>query len=138
MVAYLQADVRSDLGLIKFKVIKPVETETIVSDKRMSQSIVNYPVGAIIEGYPAMVMAYDMETKQPISEQPIEGVLIEKDNGVVLVPIDSVTDELDQAESVDESSGIIQLPKDGVLGFTYKQLLFLGLFTLIITKIVKN
>ena len=138
MIAFIQGDVYDEP--VAFEIIKQVDTESIVSHPELTAKKVTYLVGSQIEGYPAKVTLTNVANGEPISE--VEGVLLEKGDGHVVVPFEYLkevgSDVVDDfKEGVSEASDRI-LPEDGILGFSYKQLLFLGALTLIITKLVKN
>ncbi len=144
MVAEIQGETNSKNGLLTFEITKPIELETIVSSSDMAQTRINYMAGSKVEGFPIIANLIDLQTKLPIQTgSKAEGILVEKDSGHVIIPFNYVK-EVTIVETVkDAASELIEegkgfLPDGGVLGFTYKQILFLGLFTIIVTKLVKK
>jgi hypothetical protein len=144
MIALLNGKINQENGLMTFEIIKPIEVETIVSDSSMEERVVNYLEGSTVEGFPS-----DMTLINPLNKLPIqdgsqaEGILVEIGDGHVIIPFNAVKEVSlieDVKGKIDEAieSSKSLLPTDGILGFTYKQILFIGLFTIIVTKIVKN
>lgn len=138
MVAVIQGDVYDEP--VAFEIIKQVDTESIVSHPELTAKQVTYLVGSQIEGYPAKLKLLNVANGQVVSE--VEGVLLEKGDGHVVVPFEYLkevgTDVVDDIKEVVKETSDRMLPEDGFLGFSYKQLLFIGALTLIVTKLVKN
>lgn len=135
MVAIIQTSEMHEKP-IAFEVKKPIAVESIVNHPALQSTEVNYMKGAIIEGHPVRVGLFNPLTQDLIEER--EGVLMEKGDGHVIVPFDSLNEVM--TEVVEDVKEFAEKPQkeDGIFGFSYKQLLFLGAFTLIVSTVVKK
>lgn len=148
MVALLDGQIVSDKGLIGFKVLEPFQDETIVPTGEYASSIVTFPKDSIVYGYPAKLDIKNASSLAIMDRR--EGLLVEQDSGHVVIPFDkleevetSFVDKIKGSETFEDiESGVEKIEKkldsEKFLGFTYKQILFIGLVTIIVSKLVKN
>lgn len=137
MIAVFEGDVYKEP--VTFVVKEAVSTETIVPNASLQDMEVSFMKGATLEGYPANVNLFDPATGNVIGQR--EGLLLDSGDGHVIIPFDSLEEVSDEGlEIVEEikEKGKSFLPEDGLFGFSYKQLLFIGALTLIVSSIVKK
>jgi sporulation protein YlmC with PRC-barrel domain len=141
MIALIDVELNQSQGKMTFEITEPIAVETIVPDSSIASQTLMFKEGATIEGFPSQGFLSDTNG-QPI--QNVEGVLVEHDGGHLIIPFEKVREVGDKIISEVESgldkvdSAITkEVGKDTVLGFTYKQLLFIGLITIVVVKVVK-
>lgn len=142
MIALMKYNLYESDGLMTFKVVEPLAVETIVPNDTIASQSLMYQKGATVEGLPAQIVL--MNPDGSFMEE-VEGVLVEKDGGHLIFPYENVEEVAsgvlsDVEKGIDKVEGALgkDLDKETVLGFSYKQLLFIGLITIVVAKIVKN
>lgn len=142
MIALIDVELNQSQGKMTFEITEPIAVETIVPDSSIASQTLMFKEGATIDGFPAQGVLSDANG-QPI--QNVEGVLVEHDGGHLIIPFEKVREVGDKIASSIES-GIDKLDstlvketgKEGIMGFTYKQILFIGLVTIVVAKIIKS
>jgi len=140
MIAKIEGSINDKNGILSFEILDTVEVELIVAKADYQQPTSTYKSGAIIEGFPAMVKLTDISG----NEHNEEGVLVESGNGHYLIPFnfvkeiesDTIVDKIE--EEVEKVVDTIKSTNEKeILGFSYKQILVIGIMAVVVTKIMK-
>ena len=147
MVARIEGKLFDEEGLLTFKVLEPIEVESMVDDASKDTYFSVFNKGAKIQGYPAQLVIVKDEKGVLTNLGQQEGVLVEGNNGIFLFPFDSVdevsSDLLEQVTSDDTANQVQtslsqlndKLSSGGLLGFTWKQILLITGVAIVATKV---
>lgn len=151
MIALIEGEIIKENGILTFEVTDSVELDLIVTDPRFDGETSMFVSGSTIVGYPARVELIENKGGQLLNLGIVEGVLVETEKGVYIVPFDYVkevesefiqprpnnmVEDLASEENLQSIEN--KLNSKTILGFNYKQLLLIAGITFIVVKIAKN
>jgi hypothetical protein len=151
MVARIQGKLFDEEGLLTFKVTETVEVEAMVDDASKDTAFSTFKKGAVIQGFPAQLVIVKDENGKLTDLGQQQGVLIENENGKFLFPFDfveeineTVNQQVADVSVSDKPSGTTSLSQlndklsnNGILGFSWKQLILITGITAIAVKVFK-
>jgi hypothetical protein len=156
MVALISGDVDNSRGELTFVLTQDVNLDLIVTDAQKPDIISLFTRGSKIVGIPARMDITEIKDGYYSPLGIIEGVLIEKQDGVYIVPFDYVeeveSETVQNAEIVVDEVGKTndggkeitlnslnaKLSKNVVFGFNWKQIILIGSVAYIAAKVAKK
>jgi len=155
MIALIKGEVDSSRGELTFVLTQDVNLDLIVTDAQKPEIISLFTQGSKIVGFPARMDITEIKDGYYSPLGIIEGVLIEKKDGVYIVPFDYVEEV--ESETVQNAEIVVddttadkgdkeitlnslnaKLSKNVVFGFNWKQIILIGSVAYIVAKVAKK